>query len=186
MLITFVIALLLCSIAVMAGAGEIALYVSTGGNDSWAGDSIDRPFATIQKARDTIRAMKKKGQLTKPVTVYIRGGLYELDETIVFTLEDSGTKACPINYTAYKDEKPVISGGQKITGQWKNYKGQIKVCAIDEVKEGKWDFRQLFLEGKRQTRSRIPNEGYYRIKVTDRDLGRDCFMYRQRDIKKMA
>ncbi|MFC1739721.1 right-handed parallel beta-helix repeat-containing protein, partial [Planctomycetota bacterium] len=82
---TFVIvtlSLLTCSFVSMADAAEIALYVSPKGNDSWGGDSIDRPFATIQKARDAVRAMKKGSGLTKPVTVYIRGGLYELDETI--------------------------------------------------------------------------------------------------------
>ena len=117
----------------MANAGETPLYVSPEGNDSWSGESIDKPFATIQKARDAIREMRRKNGLTEPVTVYIRGGLYELDETIVFTLEDSGTKACPITYTAYKDEEPVISGGRSITGPWTDYKGQIKVCTIPAV-----------------------------------------------------
>ncbi len=42
------------------------LYVSPTGKDQWSGrlaapngDSSDGPFATLQKARDTIRAMKK-------------------------------------------------------------------------------------------------------------------------------
>ncbi|MFC1739715.1 right-handed parallel beta-helix repeat-containing protein [Planctomycetota bacterium] len=183
-LVVVILSLLLCLFVTMASAAETALYVSPKGNDSWAGDSIDRSFATIQKARDAVRAMKKKSALTKPVTVYIRGGLYELSETLVFTLEDSGTRACPITYTAYKDEKPIISGGRKITGPWKDYKGEIKVCTIPAVKDGKWWFRQLFLRGKRQIRSRIPNEEYYRIQPTDEELGKDSFKYRETDIKK--
>ncbi|MFC1739716.1 hypothetical protein ACFL1G_11830, partial [Planctomycetota bacterium] len=164
MLVVVALSLLLCSFAKMANGDEVALYVSPKGSDSWTGDSIDKPFATIQKARDAIRAMKKKDGLTKPVTVYIRGGLYELDETIVFTLKDSGTESCPITYTAYKNEEPVISGGRKITGTWKNYQGKIKVCDIPEVKAGKWMFRQLFLSDQRQQRARIPNkEGFYRV-----------------------
>ncbi|MFC1738773.1 right-handed parallel beta-helix repeat-containing protein [Planctomycetota bacterium] len=184
MLAIVIVALLLCSFAKMADADEIALYVSPSGNDSWAGNTIDKPFATIQRARDAIRSMKKRSGLTKPVIVYIRGGLYELSETIVFTLEDSGTRACPITYTAYKDEKPIISGGRSITGPWKNYKGKIKICDIPEVKEGKWNFRQLFLKGTRRLRARIPNEGYYKIATTDEDLGRDSIKYREADIKK--
>ncbi len=152
--------LLVCSSAPMASADEIALYFSTEGNDSWAG-SIDRPFATIQRARDAIRAMNRKTMMTKPFMVYIRGGLYELAEPVVLTLEDSGTRACPITYTAYKDEEPVISGGRKITGPWKDYKGKIKVCSIPEGREGKWMFRQLFLNGERQQRARFPNEDSY-------------------------
>ena len=105
-----IITLILYSCAAEERADEIAFYVSPEGNDSWAGDSIDRPFATIQKARDAIREMKKKSPLTKPVTIYMRGGMYELTEPLVFTPEDSGTETCPITYKAYIEEKPVISG----------------------------------------------------------------------------
>ena len=180
-LVIVILAALICS---YANAEEIAFYVSTEGNDSWTGDSTDRPFVTIQKARDAIRAIKKRGPLTKPVTVYIRGGLYELSETLVFKPEDSGTESYPITYTAYEDEKPVISGGRSITGPWTDYKGKIKVCTIPAVTEGKWSFRQLFLNGQRQQRARIPNEGYYRIEPTDEDLGRDTFKYRKGDLKR--
>ncbi|MFC1739622.1 right-handed parallel beta-helix repeat-containing protein [Planctomycetota bacterium] len=181
----------------LADADEIALYVSPEGNNSWSGDSIDKPFVTIQKARDAIRSMKKESGLTQPVTVYIRGGLYELSETLVFTLEDSGTEACPITYTAYKNEEPVISGGRKITGTWKNYRGKIKVCTIDEVKKGKWYFRQLFLDGERQYRARIPNDSFhrpsnhtqlkgsfYRIIRNEEDLGNNAFMYQDQEFTK--
>ncbi len=181
--------LLVCSSTTMANDEEMALYVSTEGNDSWSG-TIDRPYATIQRARDAIRAMNRKTMMTKPFTVYIRGGAYELSETLVFTFEDSGTRACPITYTAYKDEEPVISGGRKITGPWKDYKGKIKVCSIPEVKEGKWQFRQLFLNGERQIRARIPNDSFskegtfYRTEdVTEEDPGRDAFKFRERDFK---
>ena len=183
-LVVVALSLLLCSFVSRAQAGEIALYVSPKGNDAWPGDSIGKPFATIQKARDTIRAMKKKGELTKPVTVYIRGGLFELEETLVFTLEDSGTRDCPITYTAYKEEKPVISGGRKITGPWKDYKGKIKVCSIPEVREGKWNFRQLFSNERRLIQSRITNKGYYRIDLKEKDLDRDVFKYREGELKK--
>ncbi|MFC1737714.1 right-handed parallel beta-helix repeat-containing protein [Planctomycetota bacterium] len=180
-LVVVALSLLLCSFAKVAYTAEVALYVSPKGNDSWTGDSIDRPFATIQKARDAIRKMKQKGELKKPVTVYIRGGLYELDETLVFTLEDSGTESCPITYTAHKDEEPVISGGKEIAGPWRNYKGRIQVCDIPAVKAGKWSFRQLFLNGERQTRARTPNDGYFRIADAG---GRGDFKYKPGDIEK--
>ena len=193
MLILVFFALLVCSYTATSTAQETALYVSTEGDDSWAG-SIDRPFATIQKARDAIRAIKEKDPLTSPVTVYLRGGLYELSETLVFTPEDSGTETCPITYKAYSEEKPIISGGRKITGVWEdysdNYSGwyksmsSIQVCTVDAVKEGNWNFRQLFLNGTRRIRSRTPNEGYFRSARTDEDLGRDSFKYREGDIRK--
>ena len=36
-------------------------------------------------------------------TISIRGGLYRLTETLVFGLEDSGTKDHPVTYKAYAD-----------------------------------------------------------------------------------
>ena len=178
-LVIIAMSLFLCALAPMAKAGKIAFYVSPQGNDSFSGDSVDKPFATIQKARDAVRAMKKKGSLTKPVIVYIRGGLYELGDTLVFTLEDSGTKDYPITYTAYKNEEPILSGGRSITGPWTDYKGKIKVCTIPAVTEGKWSFRQLFLNGERQTRARFPNENesFYVIDESEGDLGRDAMKY---------
>ncbi len=190
MLLIVTLSLLIYSFVSTADAAEIALYVSPKGNDSWAGNTIDRPFATIQKARDAIRSMKTESRLAKPVTVYLGGGLFELSETLVFTLEDSGSMTCPITYTAYKDEEPILSGGRKITGPWKDYKGAIKVCTIDAVREGKWRFRQLFLNGQRQMRARTPNGSthrngdYYHIEKTEEDLGKDAFRYRNQDFKK--
>ncbi len=174
------LSLLLSSFVSMAQADEIVLYVSHEGNDAWRGGSIDRPFASIQKARDAIRAMKKEDGLNEPVTVYIRGGLYELDEPIVFTLEDSGTRTCPITYTAYRDEKPVISGGRGIDVSWKKYEGEIMVATIPEVKQGTLNFMQLFVNGKRQTRARTPNlgEGFYYSEPPEEDIGRDAIKYR--------
>ena len=180
LLVIVSLTLLVCSVTTISTAEEIAFYVSPEGNDLWTGDTIDRPFATIQQARDAIREMKKSA-LTEPVTVYIRGGVYELDETIVFTLEDSGTRDYPITYTAYRDEEPIISGGRKITGPWEDYKGEIKVCTIPEVREGKWYFRQLFLNGQRQQRARIPNDGFFRIESA---LDRDNFEYKEGHFKR--
>ena len=176
-----VLFLSLCTLHGVARATETALYVSPEGNDTWSGDSIDRAFASIQKARDAIREIKRNDGLTGPVTVYVRGGLYELPETLVFTQEDSGTKVYPITYTAYKGETPVISGGKEIVGPWINYKGQIQVCDIPAVKAGKWAFRQLFLNGERQTRARTPNDGYFRIGSARE---RYDFEYRPGDMKK--
>ena len=177
-------AMIICSgafvlgcLASTGGAEEIALYVSPDGNDTWAGDSLDKPLATLQGARDAVRNLKKQGELTQPVTVYVRGGTYELSETLVFTIEDSGTKSSPITYRAYQDETPVISGGRRIAGPWEDYRGEIKVCTLPEVQAGKWRFRQLFLSGERQTRARFPNNGFYVIGESDEDLERDVMPY---------
>ena len=60
-------------------------FVARNGNDAWGGtrpepaaNKTDGPFASLERARDAIRALKKSGQLTHGATVHIRGGVYEL------------------------------------------------------------------------------------------------------------
>lgn len=153
--------------------GAIVFYISPKGNDNWSGKlaepnktKTDGPFATLQKARDAIRELKEKqGVLKQPVTVFIREGFYFLKEPFVLTPEDSGTKDCPIIYTAYKNEKPIISGGRIISG-WKKEKINditVWVTEIAEVKEGKWFFRELWADDKRLRRARHPNQGYLQV-----------------------
>ena len=171
----------------MAKEAKATFFVAQEGNDAWSGklaapnvQRTDGPFATVMRARDAIREMRAKRPLSHPVTVMIRGGTYFLEETLVLEVEDSGTEKCPICYTAYPGEKPVLSGGRRITGPWKPYKGKIAFCAVEEAKGGKWKFRQLAVNGKRQTRARLPNEGYYWIEECVSD---ETFKYKQGDLR---
>ncbi|MFC1718449.1 right-handed parallel beta-helix repeat-containing protein [Candidatus Poribacteria bacterium] len=157
-----------------------SFYVSPKGDDTNSG-SMERPFATIVKARNAIREMKADQPLSDPVTVMLRGGTYFLDETIIFTQEDSGTKDYPITYMAYPGERPVISGGREITGSWEPYRGEIMVCSIPEVRAGEWNFRQLFVNGRRQVRVRFPREGFY---TTEESLGNASFRFRTGDFQR--
>src|SRR5271165_6234605 len=58
--------------------GNSGLYVSPCGRDSNPGTS-DLPLGTLARARDVLRTMAAKP------TVYIRGGTYELEDTLAFT-----------------------------------------------------------------------------------------------------
>jgi hypothetical protein len=149
---------------VFAEAPKSDLFVAADGNDAWSGtlsepnaEKSDGPFATISRARDAVRALKAKGPLTQPVTVMVREGTYYLDDTLVFGPQDSGTRECPVSYGAYPGEAPVISGGRAITADWRPYRGKIQVCVIPEIKQGKWYFRGLSVDGKRRKRS-LPAE----------------------------
>ena len=92
----------------------------------------------------------------------LRGGTYFLEKPLLFGPEDSGTAQCPVTYAAYPGEKPVISGGKVITG-WKRAPEGLWTAEIPEVKQGKWYFRQLYVNGQRRPRARLPQEGYYTV-----------------------
>ena len=121
--------------ALRAAAPEAALlYVATNGNDAWSGRlpapnaaKTDGPFATIPRARDAIRELKRPGKLASPVTVQVRGGTYRIAKPISFTPADSGSPDQPVRYVAYPGEEPVLCGGREITG-WRPHKRGIYVA----------------------------------------------------------
>lgn len=142
-------------------------YVSTNGNDNWSGSlaypnatKTDGPFETLERARDAIRELKSEGRFRKSMNVVVRGGTYVRREPFVLLPKDSGTEEQPITYMAYPGERPIISGGLRITN-WKRGKGFLWTAEIPEVRDQSIYFRQLFVNDNRRTRARNPNKGYY-------------------------
>ncbi len=149
---------------------DVVLYVSPSGNDTWSGalaepnsDHSDGPFATITRAQEQVRAIHGKGTLTEPVTVYLRDGAYRLSQPLAFHAEDGGGKSAPVTYAAYAGEQPVISGGRRIA-DWKVEKRDgrtVWTAVLPEVKNGTWWFREIYINGVRHPRTRLPETGYY-------------------------
>lgn len=142
----------------------ISLYVSPNGNDNWSGkletvnaENTDGPFATIQRARNEIRQLKRlqSGRLSQSVTVFLRGGTYFLSEPVIFTPEDSGTANFSIAYKKYRDEQPIVSGGRAIANWSKQ--DNLWVADLPDVKTGKWNFRLLRVDNTWAIRARYPN-----------------------------
>lgn len=86
-------------------AADSALYVAPDGSDDNNG-SIDAPFASLEKARDTIRQYRKEGRIPQGgMTVYLREGVYYPTQTFTLSEEDSGTAEKPITYAAYPEKR---------------------------------------------------------------------------------
>jgi parallel beta-helix repeat protein len=171
----------------------ILLYVSTQGNDSWTGKLVrpnqlrtDGPFATISRALSAVRALKGKGPLGHPVTVYVGGGRYDLSEPIVLTPEDSGTTECPLTIEASEGEVPIISGGETITG-WEPVKHgglrELWRARVPRAKEGNRYFHELFVNGQRRQRARDPNTGYFKVDGTITPDRPASFKFHEGDIQ---
>jgi hypothetical protein len=138
-------------------------FVATDGNDAWSGrlqhanaGKTDGPVATLTRARDAVRELKAQPDaLAGPITVLVRAGTYFLDETLALTQRDSGTRDCPVTWAACPGEKPVLSGGRELRG-FKPWREHILQCDVPAARGGKWRFRQLFFNGRRQIRARYP------------------------------
>jgi len=61
---------------------------------------LDQPVASLVRAKDMIRELKKEqgGVLMQPVNVYLRGGRHTLDAPFVLEAQDSSHPDAPITY----------------------------------------------------------------------------------------
>lgn len=155
--------LFLCFFATTLIAQELNFYVSATGNDASGGTSPSAAFATLERAKQAVRQAKENNRNITSVNVYIKGGDYQLAQPLVFKPEDSGTENMQITWQAMPGEKVQISGGEKISG-WKKGKNGIWQTSIPEVKEGKWYFQEIWVNGQTRLRARTPNEGFYYVK----------------------
>lgn len=102
----------LCLTAGFARAVDFTVAVD--GNDSHPG-TREQPFATLARARDAIRGMRKAGMPeAEPVTVTLRGGTHFLPHPFVLEAEDSGASNDAIVYRAAPGEQAIISGGRAV------------------------------------------------------------------------
>ena len=171
-----------------------AFFVATNGNDEWSGTlsapnrtRTDGPFGTVARALRATRE-RKKTEARRRSSIVVRGGTYFLTEPLVLQPADSG-----LLLSAYQHEKPIISGGRKIAGWRDTQVSGKKVWAADipQVREGKWFFGELWVNGGRAVRARHPNHGYFSLAelpdtTSDWTKGQSRFRFRGGDLKSWA
>jgi hypothetical protein len=140
--------ILLSALAIPALATDF--FVATTGDDNAAGTE-QAPYRTLSRAKAVVQQTIPSS--TGPINVWVRGGTYYLDSTLVFTPADGGSAAAPITYSAYRGEKAIVSGGIRVTSAWVASSGNVMVTTI--APNLKVD--QLFLNGSRQVLARYPN-----------------------------
>ncbi|MFO7904536.1 MAG: right-handed parallel beta-helix repeat-containing protein [Pirellulaceae bacterium] len=183
-------------LAAMSASAEdpLRLYVAVNGDDNWSGrlaepntENTDGPKASLQGARDAIRALREDGALTGAVEVLVREGRYRLWKGFRLEPEDSGSPGASVSYAAYPKEDPVFSGGRPISG-WRETEDGLWTTHLSAVETGSWYFRQLWVNGRRAQRARSPNKGYLHlenlIKPHDRDdeRNRQGFRFKESDL----
>ncbi|MBP5672244.1 MAG: right-handed parallel beta-helix repeat-containing protein [Victivallales bacterium] len=174
----------------------INFYVSPSGDDANNGQDVAHPFRTPWAAQAVVRKHPERGQT--PITIHLMNGAYVLGEAWNFMPADSGAKGAPVTWQAYMDHRPVISGGRIITG-WKVGDDGIWSVRIPETiggnkPDGKWNIMQLFVNGERRQRCRLPKQGFFRMKdravqwkdrqeAAAKPGAHDSFIFRDGDIE---
>ena len=143
----------LCS---LLGAAE--LHVSPQGNDTQAG-TREAPLLTLDKARQCVQAMRKSSS-NEPLTIVLHPGIHVIAKTVAFSAADTGTAQAPLRIIASDESsRPVLVGGQVVSG-WKpsTFNGRAVFEADLSALNLKNPFKQVYLNGRRLTWARYPNE----------------------------
>jgi hypothetical protein len=145
-------------------AKEVTFHVAQAGRDEWSGRlsepnraKTDGPFASPARGLDAIREVRAGGN-AGAVSLLLREGTYVVAEPLQLTAEHSGTAEGPTVIGAYQDEKPVLSGGRRITG-WREGDNGVWQADLPEVRAGAWYFRNLWVNNERRSRPRVPRQG---------------------------
>lgn len=164
-------------------------FIAPNGSDANPGTAA-KPFATLAKARDTVRVHKASGLPAGGVAVTVRSGEYKVTDTLALAAEDSGTAALPVVYRAEKKGAAVLYGGARLTGfkpvsdasvldrlpaesRGKVYQCDLKSLGIADYGELKVRGHlqppspptlELYFNGRPQTLARWPNEGFVGIR----------------------
>lgn len=95
------------------GENEHVVVVAKHGNDAAAGN-FSEPFATLERARKAVRALKKE-TISDTIFVLLREGTYHISESFQLEEKDSGSEFYPVIYSAYNDENVTLNGGVELS-----------------------------------------------------------------------
>jgi hypothetical protein len=115
------------------------IFISPNGCDDHDG-SPRHPFATLERARDAVRAAKQKAAAAwRGATVWLSEGIYERRETFELTAEDSGTAAGPVTYRALPGETARLVGGVRIPQFTKTTDPDVLERIYDGARDFIWE-----------------------------------------------
>ena len=166
------------------------LHVAVGGDDRNNGTQ-EKPFASLEKARDCLRELRSAGKIPAGgVTVWIHGGTYMRERSFELGAGDGGQENAPVTYRAVPGERVRMVGGQVVSpGMLKRVSDPQMLARFPEESRGKvleldlnglgikhaGPYPELFgtgnggifdvyFDGKRLGISRWPNAGYTTMK----------------------
>ncbi|MEI7946935.1 MAG: hypothetical protein WCJ02_09570, partial [bacterium] len=188
-----------CFLSLLVGSAfgaQTVLYVNPQtGNDAGNG-TASTPFASLEKARDTIRAMKKDGSIPqKGLTVELAGTFVMPTNTFTLDLSDSGANTdAPVIYRSSKNGARFIGGCILPKSGFRTVTDAATLARLPEQARGRvvaftlksvgltnlaplpdkfngWSEMEVFSGGKAMRIARWPNTGWTEIaKVIDRGV----------------
>ena len=172
--------IILVSSAQMAEGGRriIQFHVSDRGDDQWPG-TLSKPFASLQRARDAVREVKRSsaGSLNQNVEIITHGDI-SIFQPLTLDQTDSGTKTCSITYKAAKESKWVggisihgfspVTNPATLSAMDENARAQVvqvdlRALGITNYGSPSGGGIELFFNAQPMTPARWPNAGFTKI-----------------------
>lgn len=159
------ISIILFVIACIAAQSVTAqqIYLSPEGLDGNPG-TRDQPMATLTGARDKVRQYRKNFDVNKPVEIIALEGEYFMRQPLVLTPEDNGTSSSPLVIRSENGKTATFHGGMEVSG-FEPAGDNLWRVFIPSVAYNNFYFEQLYVNGKRATRARTPDKGFFHVKA---------------------
>lgn len=159
-------------------AATIYLSQETGKDDYTGFKSVpdtqgNGPIKSIQRLEEMLNTMRACGVL-QPITVKVIGDYYltkpiQLGYNLAPGIFANSHPMKNVTFESYGDQRARLIGGKKLTGFKKDrFNGQNCLSLyIPEVKDGRWHFTDLYVNGKRALLARYPKEGTLKAQTTE-------------------
>lgn len=127
--------------------------------------TVNGPLPSIADALRVVGEMRRVGYL-QPVVVKLMDAEYDLSAPIRITAAREGyhdpAQVQDVTFEPFGDRKVLISGGRRLCGFGEDtFNGHpCWSLEIPEVKEGKWFFHDLYVNGEPAAFTRYPEEGF--------------------------
>jgi hypothetical protein len=126
------------------------IYVSTDGNDINSG-SKSQPLQSIGAAQEEVQKIRSE-KPGRDIRVVFGDGIWYLTKPMSFTAKDGGSDKSKVCWEGVPEGKTTFSGGKVITG-FQDAGYGIWWASV----ESSLYFEQLYVDGIRTTRARVPN-----------------------------
>ncbi len=145
--------------SVCTAADQFQWHVATNGNDAGRGD-IRQPWATPHRALKALEETATNSPQAD-LCIVLHEGLYRIDQPLAIGRQHVPSKG-QLKIRSANGQRAIISGGRRISG-WKDSGQGYWTTTLPPLPGGKWHFRELFVNGKRRTRARHPDNRFFRI-----------------------
>lgn len=143
------------------------IYLSPEGNDSNPG-TMYQPLATMPAARDRARILRSENS-QQPVEIIALEGEYLMLKPLELDHSDAGTAVSPTIFRAADGAEVIFRGGVEING-FKKVNDNLWKAFVPQVAYYDSYFEQLYVNGRRATRAKSPNDGFYPVRKAEETI----------------